>query len=328
MDPRLLIILAAGAILFGCLYEAQPGDASAAENGQDQTNQSVAGAGGDGIPTAPGTYRESMESGGYSRTFLLHIPQSYDGSRPYPLILVFHGHGGTAEGIARTSGFSALSEREGFIVAYPQGLGMQEGQGASWNVGDCCGFAMGDSVDDLGFVSSLMDRLEDGLNVDRKRIYVAGMSNGGMMSYFLGCSLADRVAAIAPVSGAMMSPGCQPSRPVSVIAFHGTADSIPYEGGSKPVPGSSEPREFLPVRSEIGFWAGVDGCTGFANATEGNISLEAYAGCRDGTAVALFTIINGTHSWPGSASLPPDSTDREISATKRIWEFFRAHPKS
>ncbi|HSB47587.1 MAG TPA: PHB depolymerase family esterase [Candidatus Bilamarchaeum sp.] len=286
-------------------------------------------------PILPGTHMERMEYGGYSREYLVHVPPSYDGSKPYPLVIVMHGHGGTAAGMEKMTGFDSLADSEGFIVVYPQGAGIPGATNVNdtpaWRVSSsCCRYAVDHDVDDVGFLGAMLDRIEGEINADKDRVYAAGFSNGAGMAYTLGCVMADRFAAIAPVEGAMetdqaLNIKCTPSGPVSVVAILGTNDpKVPYDGGIFP---DSVPSLVPSVRSEIDFWSAFDGCTMAANATEArDVTSETHTECKNGTGVLQYTIEGGTHMWSGPKTQNP--ANKEISATDVIWEFFDAHPRS
>jgi polyhydroxybutyrate depolymerase len=206
------------------------------------------------------------------------------------------------------TGFTAKSDKEGFIVVYPQGLVQR------WNVGFG---SLKFDTDDVGFINELINRLEQKYAIDPNRIYVTGFSNGAMMAYLLGAALSDKIAAIAPVAGsvgAMMNNVLEiipdPSQPVSVIVFHGTADtSVLYEGDG-----------FLSVAESVAFWVRHDEC--FINpqnetSSNGQVIKSVYSGGLNGTEVVLYTIVNLAHDWPTTP----------INATDIIWNFFISHPK-
>src|SRR5581483_1221143 len=138
-----------------------------------------------------------------------------------PVVLAFHGGGSNAMQMADFCGLNAKADGAGFIVAYPEGSG-RLARDHTWNGGNCCGYAMEQKVDDVGFVRVLLDDLAWRARIDTKRVYATGMSNGAVMAYRLASELADRIAAIAPVAGPMGTATCKPSRPVSVMHFHGT----------------------------------------------------------------------------------------------------------
>jgi polyhydroxybutyrate depolymerase len=192
----------------------------------------------------------------------------------------------------------------------------------TWNAGACCGYALTHKVDDVGFLRTLIDRLEHDYTVDPKRIFVTGISNGGMMSYRLACELADRIAAIAPVEGAQ-DVECRPSGPVSVVIFHGTADLlVPYKGGSTPFQIGPK-RTDTSVSSTVAFWVKQDGCSTTPKHEEtSQLRIDTYSGCKDGTGVALYAIPGGHHMWPGTRL-----SHNDVPATDIMWSFFAAHPK-
>lgn len=269
----------------------------------------------------------TLQAGGVTRRYFLYLPPTWQRGRAAPLVLVFHGGGGRASGIAPHTGFSRLAAREGFVVAYPQGLN------GRWNDGR--GYAA--THDDVGFVRALLDTLERELSIDPRRVYATGISNGAMFAYRLACALPGVFAAVAPVAGAMpadLAPGCAHTQPVSVLAFQGTADPLmPYAGG-----GVARRRgRVLSAERSIAFWAMTSGCTAAPvtadepdQVTDGTrVRKTIYGTCREGRSVELYTIEGGGHTWPGG---PPvggsvGRVTREIDATPVIWAFFVQHPK-
>jgi len=280
----------------------------------------------------PGDYEETIISGGKMRNYLLHVPNSYDRQKKTPLVIIMHGGGGNAKSMAEVTGMNTKSDKAGFIAVYPNGTGpVGDERILTWNAGNCCGYALDNNIDDAGFIRELIARLENKLTIDTSRIYATGISNGGMMSYRLGCELADKIAAIAPVAGAMGMSDCNPANPVSVIIFHGTADEHVLYGGGAPLKSiDSHPRIDKPVSYAVDFWAGLNGCSREAKKEiSGSIIKETYSGGRNGTEVVLYTIAGGKHAWPGgkTAWLGGDVPTKEISATDLMWDFFALHPK-
>ena len=287
------------------------------------------------VPAFAADEERSLEVGGATRTYRIHLPEGRAPDRPAPLVVVFHGGGGNAANAARMSGMDAKADRERFIAVYPNGTGRRPSSNIllTWNAWRCCGRALDTNADDVGFVRALVQSLEREYRIDAKRIYAAGMSNGAMMAYRVGCELSDIFAAIAPVAGALDTDDCRPASRVSVIAFHGTADHhVPYEGG---VPTASvdrrHPRTDNSVAYAIDFWKRRDGCE--ANPSrerKGHVVHEAYS-CAGGTAVELYSIEGQGHAWPGGAKgLRRGNVDEptsEISATDLMWDFFARHPR-
>ncbi len=198
-----------------------------------------------------GTYDGQIISGGQSRQYRLHIPSGYQPDKPIPLVFGFHGAGMTGPDFESRSGFSSLADQVGFIVVYPLGLGNI----SNWDT-------MPNSQD-VPFVRDLLDSLERRCNIDPKRVFATGFSRGGGMVNRLGCELSDRIAAIAPVSGDYAYSGdCSPTRPVAVVAFHGTLDpTFPYNGFG--LPGEileSYVRLGTPIPTWAATWAERNGC--------------------------------------------------------------------
>jgi len=284
-----------------------------------------------GAPAAqsvPVEQQRELRAAGANRTYLLYVPTTYRPSHRAPVVFVFHGAGASPRGMARHTGFSALAEREGFIVVYPAGIGRRWNDGRGYGV----------PHDDVGFVRALLDTLGRQLSIDARRIYATGISNGAMFSYRLACDLPGVFAAIAPVAGAMpaaLAPTCTHEVPVALAAFQGTADRLmPYAGGGV----ASSRGRALSAAHSVEFWAETAGCAPEPSVTlapdraphDGmRVKLTSYAGCKDGRDVDLYTIEGGGHTWPGgpASSRRVGRVTRAIGATATIWAFFSGHPK-
>ena len=275
----------------------------------------------------PGNYELTIQHDTRERTYRLHLPTGYDGQTPLPLLIALHGGGGNADNMHRMASFADLADDEGFILAEPNGTGRLPFFLLTWNAGNCCGYALDHEVDDVGFLRTLIETLTSDLAVDPARVYVTGISNGGMMSFAAACELDDLVAGIGPVVGAMNYAPCQPEQPVSLIMINGTADThVPYEGGT----GGNRP--ILPdridnsVANAVDFWTTHNDCGAGVITESGNLSIDTYDNCADGSAVTLITVNGGGHEWYGGRSGRPygGSPDDEVSATNVIWEFFAA----
>lgn len=236
--------------------------------------------------------------GGTTRSYVVRAPAGYTGATAVPLVLDFHTLGGTPAGEAERSGYLEVSEREGFLVAWPQGL-----EGA-WNFGPCCTTSR--DVDDVGFARALVQQVQAEACVDPRRIYAVGVANGGGIAYELACSAADIFAAIAPSAFDLLVPEeqpCEPVRPVTVIAFRGTEDPLmPYEGGSQQPPNGLEGTiTFLGAIGTFERWAELDHCAETPSAADAN-GCSTYPDCADGVEVTLCTEQGGGMTW-GSADL-------------------------
>ncbi|HXW56153.1 MAG TPA: PHB depolymerase family esterase [Candidatus Cybelea sp.] len=275
----------------------------------------------------------TLESGGHSRNFYVHLPKYYSTSNRWPLVFVIHGRTGTGPGMERIAYFDSFADRNGIIAIYPNGVSR------SWADGRGDSPAERDGVDDIAFFSAMLDKLESTYSVDTSRVYASGLSNGGFMSYRLACELSARIAAVAPVGAtfsATLSENCHPSRPVSVLEINGTEDPlVPYDGGQ--VRHGSSGR-ILSARDSVAYWARIDGCPAtpvrdsFHGESSGGFETrhEIYSGCRDNVEVALYSVVGGGHTWPGGRQYLPaliiGKTSRDFDANDIIWKFFQAHP--
>jgi polyhydroxybutyrate depolymerase len=228
------------------------------------------------------------------------------------------------------SGFNEVADQYGFIVVYPNGTGRWSGDKLlTWNGGACCAYAQEKNVDDVGYVRAIVIDLQRLASVDMQRIYATGLSNGAILAQRLACEAPDLFAAIAPVAGTLNFPLCNPSQSISVIEFHGTDDQhIPYGGGFGAE--SVVNVDFASVQDSTRFWISTNGCNSRPQTNLfADIQHDVWSGCLNSTAVELYTIIGGGHSWPGGSEGWPgsDQPTQTISASKLMWSFFAAHPK-
>lgn len=273
-----------------------------------------------------GDFDQTITSGDWTRSFILHVPPSYSGDSPTPVVLNLHGLGGGAAQHANYSELPAKADEEGFILVSPQGVSTDFLPSRHWNF---LRFIPGDP-DDVLFIADLLDEIGEQLCIDDSRVFAAGISNGAMMAVRLACDLSDRIAAIAPVAGVYYPPwspdldaeaDCVSVRPVPVVAFHGTADTVvPFRGG--PVGLQGFPFTLRDIEQDVmPAWAEQNGCESEPSlrpVTE-NVSLLRYEDCDADAAVELYIVDGGRHVWPGAQSRD------EISANDLMWEFFQEH---
>jgi polyhydroxybutyrate depolymerase len=246
----------------------------------------------------------TLSSAGEIRWARVHVPRSQPGQR-LPLVLAFGGAGATGGFMQQYSGLSRVADGARFIAVYPTAWGVHP----FWGLND----AAPNGPQDVRFISDLIDRLEDSLCVDVRRVYATGVSNGGGFTARIGCELSERIAAIAPVAGGYKTiPDCEPERPISVLEIHGTRDgSVPYEG-KPPDYGGSVPRY-------VAGWRARDHCQ--AASTRQVLApatvLMTWPQCADGTRVAQIKVYGGPHAWPGAWGVPG------FSAAQAVWDFFR-----
>jgi polyhydroxybutyrate depolymerase len=279
------------------------------------------------------------------RTFIIHVPSFYDKSVRLPLVIALHGRGTTGQGmiILTRKGFDRLAETDGFIVVYPDGIEL------NWNDGrmdeEANDRAHRENIDDVGFISSLIDLMINEYNADPERVYVTGISNGAIMAYRLACELSHRIAAIAPVDGnipCMLVSDCSPTDPVSVLAINNVNDPlVPFEGGM--ITGHYRRLKLgkvLSVKDSIEFWVRRNMCSPEPVITEEpdrdpsdgtRVTREEYLNGKNNTEVVLYIIDGGGHTWPGGLQYLPSwkigKTSRDIDANEVIWSFFKRHSR-
>jgi polyhydroxybutyrate depolymerase len=292
---------------------------------------SFAGCGGDsgsgasGSTESPGCTDGKLDSSvahvdldhdGAVRSYELHLPPAYDGTTPLPLVLNFHGFTSTGLAQQESTEMDATADREGFIVAYPNGLDN------SWNAGICCGRSATAEVDDVGFTRAVITDIAERGCIDPSRVYATGMSNGGFLSHRLGCEAADVIAAIAPVAAVLgiEDSQCNPARPMPIMHLHGTGDPlVPVDGGG--LAGSPS------VQDSTAGWLERNGCTGEPVVTyqNGAATCETVDECEGDASVTLCLIEGAGHCWPGKpcrmlGDLGEPTTD--IDANDAMWELF------
>ena len=262
-------------------------------------------------PSLTPTLEATLSVGGRDRTYLLFRPTTLQSGPLAPLVLALHGYTQSALELEYATQLDDEATKAGFVVVYPQGIQN------SWNAGACCGSAQSQNLDDVAFIAQLIDKLVSDRQVDAKRVYVTGLSNGGFMAYRLACELSDRILAIASVSGAMVTSNCQPTRLVSVLEMHGTNDPVvPMEGNT--VDGGI----FPPTDSTLRRWASLDGCGTAPDVAQAGIAkISTWGRCREGTRVVLEAIQGGGHSWFAAVDRPT-----EPDATEVVWSFFSQTP--
>jgi polyhydroxybutyrate depolymerase len=286
------------------------------------------------------TFTCSIPWGGLTRTYRLYLPPApVKSGRSLPLVIALHGGGGNAGKMLKLTqgGFNTLADKEGFLVVYPNGVENH------WNDGreNARYRALREKIDDVGFISALIDRLAKDRNIDQQRVYVAGISNGAMMAQRLACERAGKIAAIAAVAGNLpddRAPQGSPARPLSVLMISGTADPMmPWDGG--------EVRFFLlklgrvlSVAQTVKFWVTRNRCSPIPVITRlphrnprdaTRVRREVYGDGDLGTEVVLYAIEGGGHTWPGGRLNVPESftgpTSQDLNACEVIWSFFTRH---
>lgn len=247
-------------------------------------------------PLAPGTSRYTLTTAdGHVRTYLVYAPSSSAAHRP--LMLVYHGADGTAEGAEQEADFLQAAEKLGFIVAFMQGY--QD----TWNEGAGGTPARVAHINDVEYTSDAISQIEQHYSIDPTRIAATGFSNGALLAELLGCRLASRLAVVAPVEGPLpvsISPGCRPSHPISVLEIHATSDqTIPYGGGH--FDGVGGGTTVLSAPASAARWAALNRCTHHTVSSTPAVVLTTYSPCRGGVVVQFRSIVGGSHNWPGNA---------------------------
>lgn len=266
------------------------------------------------------TIIDTIPFGGLQRTYRIYVPAKYNSNKAVPLVFNLHGLGSNADQQEVYGDFRGIADTANFIIVCANGTQTAAGQG--WN-----NFATpGTGVDDVGFISAVIDKVSSKYSINKNRIYSTGMSNGGFMSYDLACFLNTRIAAIASVTGSMIAShlkACKANRPTPVMEIHGTADNtVKYDG----TPGLLT---HTPIDTLVNFWAKFNNCAApvvttlpNTNTADGStVEHRVYGNGKNGSSVELYKVIGGGHTWPGSA-INLSGTNQDFNASKEIWRFF------
>jgi polyhydroxybutyrate depolymerase len=252
----------------------------------------------------PGDHAFAIQHGGLTRTYVVHVPPSYNLASPAALVVLLHGGANNADLAGNEPAYrlEAKSNREGFVAVFPSGTGKP----ASWNAGDCCGTARAQNVDDVGFIRQVVTNVFRQMSIDRARIFAAGISDGGSMALRLACEVPDLWRAVAAVAATDRTRNCNPATPVSVLQIHAKDD----------------PQSAADTMSK---WSQLDGCTAQPRHVldQGGSYCESYSYCRAKSEVQLCVTETGGQLWPGGqaakGAAPPSQA---FSATELIWDFF------
>ena len=284
---------------------------------------------------------QKMEFDGRERNYIVHLPPKEKMNAPVPLLFHLHGGGGTAKGTAGlTFGrFNALADQDGFIVVYPNAINK------NWNDGRKLEgeLAWKEDIDDVGFITAIVNEVKQKYNIDESRIFTTGMSNGGFMSSRLLCDRADIFRGGAILTASLSKdymPKCNPDKPVAVMVMNGTDDPlVPYDGGQVKVFRKTR-GEIVSTDEIVAFWKTENGCEVKQDKIElpnsvddgTTVSITKYTNCKEQGALVLYTVNGGGHTWPGGKQYLGErwigKTNRDIVACDVIWDFFKALPNS
>lgn len=306
-------------LLCGCVKTASTGEAASAAKSWP-----------------PGDHELSIAAGGLERRYAVHVPPGYGRGQPWPVVIMFHGGGGTARAAMRQTDFAGQADQEGFLAVFPEGTapdpsrpGRFLGNPQTWNDGsDRKIGAVERHVADVEFVFAMIADLKKRFNADKRRIYATGFSNGASMTFRIARELSTVIAAAAPVAGADWLPGKRPERAVPLLYITGTADPLnPFEGGEIHIGAKSYGKK-PPVHEMIAGWVQLHGCRPEPRVVYDKQGARGVAyDCADGRqAVVLYTIDGHGHHWPGGKSALPQRTagknTAKLRATEIIWNFF------
>lgn len=272
-------------------------------------------------------FYDTITVDGRVRTYLINLPPNYDADSNFSLVVALHGLAGSARQMETDYKLTAKSNSAGFMIVYPEGVRSDGVLGIrTWNAGTCCDFAMQQNIDDVKFIRLMIQKLKTGYKINPKKVYATGMSNGAMMTYRLGCEMADVFAAIAPVSGTLLTTQpCNASRQVPLLHIHSAVDTkVPYAGGV-----GLAGYYFPPVDSALNVWSTINGCNPAPHLVLDTTlySVIQWMNCSNNTTIKRYLTKDGGHSWPGGLPARPaaDPPSAAFDATDLIWDFFQQY---
>jgi polyhydroxybutyrate depolymerase len=283
-------------------------------------------------PAAANVYRfnEKMTVDGLERTYTLNLPPTYYEAADFSVIIAMHGGGGSANQFESTCKLTEKANAANFIVVYPEGV-QSSGilKARSWNAGGCCDYAVAQNINDVKFISLLIDKLVSTYKINHKKIYATGHSNGGMLAYRLACELSGKIAAIAPNGCTMVASTCNPARPVPVLHMHSVLDNnVPYQGGI--VNGTGTQGVYMPpLDSVMSVWSLKNTCINTAQVVvnDANYKFTKWTNCNGNVSIQYYLTKDGGHGWPGGLPGGPnsDTPSTVINANNLIWDFFQQY---
>ena len=245
----------------------------------------------------PGDSYHTITVSGAARTYLLHLPPDYGrkGDKPLPILIVLHGSGTNGSWLAQQSELNDAADDHHYAVAYPDGSGTLGVEFLDWPTGDTTADGRATVLGNVHFISALIKSLARVPALDASHVFLAGVSNGGIMTYTLACDIADRLSGFAVIAGEMPDSACTTTRPLPVMVVHGTADEvIPYDNHGERVPGA--PVSYLSAPEAVAFWAHHNGCSSpVKRSKSGHVIRELYTDCTNGTVVVFYTVVGGEH---------------------------------
>lgn len=280
----------------------------------------------------------SLQANGRIRKYNVHLPYGFQLKKNLPVVIFLHGGGGSIKG-AYQEGLHKASDKYGFILVVPAGSGVYSEALLTWNAGEweggkCCGWASDHAVDDVSFISRIIDDLKIKFDIDEKQIFVTGISNGAMMAYRLACELSGKIAAVAAVAPPAVPQGCAPSRPVSIMHIIGTADPcVPYQGGEGKACLNKVRFKAQSAEEMVSSWRQMNSCSDSVNTSyqNGKATCIAYESCGRNSAVEFCTMEGAGHTWPSGRQYLSKEKVGTVSfdlSFHQIWEFFKKHPLS
>jgi polyhydroxybutyrate depolymerase len=270
-------------------------------------------------------FNKTITVDGLNRTYRLNLPPTYYENSDLPLVIALHGGGGSADQCETDYGLTIKANAENYIIVYPEGV-QSDGilKVRTWNAGTCCDYAVEKNIDDVHFISVLIDDLVKNYKINSKKVYLTGMSNGAILSYRLACEIPNKITAIAAVSGPLsLKQACQSTKPIPIMHLHSVLDQkVPFNGGTG-ILGNTFPA----VAAGLTTWSKINECKTLAKVIkdDSKYKLTQWLDCKNNAIITYYLTKDGGHSWPGSVKVraAADEPSTVINANDLIFEFFK-----
>jgi polyhydroxybutyrate depolymerase len=270
-------------------------------------------------------FNKSMTVDGLVRTYTLNLPPTYYEKSNLPLVIALHGGGGSAEQAESAYGLTEKANSEIFVIVYPEGV-QSDGilRARTWNAGTCCDYAVEKNINDVNYISIMIDELLKNYKINPKKVYVTGMSNGAILSYRLACEIPNKITAIAAVSGPMsLKEVCKSGKQIPILHLHSMLDQkVPVNGGTG-IAGNTFPA----VIAGLNTWSKINECKTLAKVIrdDSKYKLTQWLDCKNNAIITYYLTKDGGHSWPGSVKIRPaaDEPSAVINANDVIFDFFK-----
>ncbi len=269
-------------------------------------------------------FEKSISVDGLTRTYILNLPPTYYEKNTFSLIIAMHGGGGSAKQCESAYDLTEKANTENYVIVYPEGV-QSDGvfKARTWNAGTCCDYAVEKDINDVKYIGAVIDELVKNYQINPKKVFATGMSNGAMLAYRLACEIPEKITAIAPVAGTQtLGKPCNATKPIPILHFHSVLDLNVMPNGGKGVGGNTYPS----ILAGLTTWGGINQCKTTVKVTQDDAKykLTQWLDCQNNAVISYYLTKDGGHSWPGGVKerIAADDPSKVINANDLMFAFF------